>query len=88
MSYYITCTGSDSESLYCRYMVATRSLKAGDIILREKAAVVGPSMDQSKAICLACAASLARTWHLCSLCQAPLCSKQCEKNPLHLEECK
>ncbi len=50
-------------------MVATRSLNAGDIILREKAAVVGPSMDQSKAICLASAASLARTWHLCSLCQ-------------------
>ena len=30
-------------------MVATRNLKAGDIILREKAAVVGPSLEQSKA---------------------------------------
>ena len=28
-------------------MVATRNLKAGDIILRKKAAVVGPSMEQS-----------------------------------------
>ena len=69
-------------------MVATRNLKAGDIILREKAAVVGPSMEQSKAICVACAAPLTRSWHLCSVCQAPLCSKQCEKHRLHVDECK
>ena len=69
-------------------MVATRNLKAGDIILREKAAVVGPSMEQSKAICVACAAPLTRFWHLCSVCQAPLCSKQCEKHAMHVEECK
>ena len=38
-----------SDQKYSRYMVATRNLKAGDIILREKAAVVGPSLEQSKA---------------------------------------
>ena len=64
-------------------MVATRNLKAGDIILRKKAAVVGPSMEQSKAICVACAAPLNRSWHHCSLC-----SLQCEKHALHVEECK
>ena len=69
-------------------MVATRNLKAGDIIMREKAAVVGPSLEQSKAVCLGCSASLERTWHLCQLCHGPLCSKKCEKHPLHLEECK
>ena len=49
-------------------MVATRNLKAGDIILRKKkAVVVGPSMQQSKVICVACAAPLTRSWHLYSL---------------------
>ena len=71
-----------------RYMVATRDLKVGEIILREKAAVVGPSLEQSKPVCLGCSASLQKTWHLCQVCQGPLCSKQCEKHPLHVEECK
>ena len=71
-----------------RYMVATRDIKPGEIILREKAAVVGPSLEQSKPVCLGCSASLVKTWHLCQVCQAPLCSKKCEKHPLHVEECK
>ena len=50
-------------------MLAMRSLKAGEIILREKAAVMGPSMDQSEALFL-----------LCTPVQL-----ECEKNPLHLE---
>ena len=69
-------------------MVATRNLKAGDVILREKAAVVGPSLEQSKPICVACAKSLQKTWYLCNKCKAPLCSKNCENHPLHVEECK
>jgi len=71
-----------------RYMVATRNLSPGDIILREKAAVVGPSLEQSKPICLGCSAALTKSWHLCSICQGPLCSKSCEKNPAHVDECK
>ena len=46
--------------LYSRYMVATRTLQPGDIILREKAAVVGPSLEQSKPICVGCSAPLTR----------------------------
>jgi len=71
-----------------RYMVATRNMAPGDIILREKAAVVGPSLEQSKPICLGCSAGLLKTWHLCTTCQSPLCSKNCEKHPAHVEECK
>ena len=71
-----------------RYMVATRDLKTGDIIMREKAAVVGPSLEQIKPVCLGCSGSLERTWHLCQLCQGPLCSKKCENHPLHVDECK
>ena len=41
-------------------MVATRTLQPGDIILREKAAVVGPSLEQSKPICVGCSAPLTR----------------------------
>ena len=71
-----------------RFMVATRNLEPGDIILREKAAVVGPSLEQSRPVCLGSAGPLVRNFHLCSSCQAPLCSKLCEKHPLHVDECK
>lgn len=78
----------EKNDLAGRHMVASRNLKTGDIILREKAAVVGPSMDQSRPVCLSCYASLKHNHHPCSSCHAPLCSKQCEKNPQHVPECK
>ena len=46
-------------------MVATRTLQPGDIILREKAAVVGPSLEQSKPICVGCSAPLTRWVMVC-----------------------
>ena len=46
-------------------MVATRTLQPGDIILREKAAVVGPSLEQSKPICVGCSAPLTRSGMVC-----------------------
>lgn len=71
-----------------RYMVATRALGPGDIILREKAALVGPSLAGAKPQCLGCAAGLTGAFHPCTYCKAPLCSKECETHPAHVEECK
>merc|ERR1712203_372 len=39
-------------------MVATRAIEPGEIILREKAAVVGPSLDGAKPQCLGCSIGL------------------------------
>ena len=80
-------TVKDSKA-YGRYMVATRNLAPGDIILREKAALVGPSLDGAKPQCLGCSVGLTEVFHPCSLCKGPLCSKKCEKHPMHVDECK
>ena len=71
-----------------RYMVATRALAPGDIILREKAAVVGPSLEGAKPQCLGCSVGLTEVFHPCHYCKAPLCSKKCESHALHVDECK
>ena len=69
-------------------MVANRDLRKGDIILRERATVHGPSMDQSQLICLGCYALLADDrFHPCRKCKAPLCSAKCETHPHHEPEC-
>ena len=70
-------------------MVASRELAPGDIILKEKPALIGPNMDQSQPLCLACYALLnPKKFHPCRKCKAPLCSQQCETHPDHLQECQ
>ena len=71
-----------------RYMVATRAIEPGEIILREKAAVVGPSLEGARPQCLGCSIGLNDVFHPCSYCKGPLCSKKCEKHPMHVDECK
>ena len=76
------------KSLNHRIMVASRDLAPGDIILKEKPALIGPNMDQSQPLCLACYALLSpKKFHPCRKCKAPLCSAQCESHPDHLQEC-
>lgn len=74
-----------------RYMVASRDLKAGEVLFRELAVVHGPKM-LSHMICLGCHKSLSlrtskATFYRCSRCAWPLCSKSCETKDPHLEEC-
>lgn len=75
-----------------RYMVASRDLKAGEVLFREFAVVHGPKM-LSQPICLGCHKSLSlrtskATFYRCTSCAWPLCSKSCETLDPHLDECK
>lgn len=57
-------------------MVASRDLKAGDLILKEAAAVAGPHLDTfgGSGLCLACHDSKSSNFHFCHKCKGPLCS--------------
>lgn len=75
-----------------RYMVASRDLKAGEVLFREFAVVHGPKM-LSHPICLGCHNNLTTkatskaSFYRCSKCSWPLCSKDCENLDPHIEEC-
>lgn len=59
-----------------RYMVATRNLKAGDVIFREKAVVCGPKQGHTP-LCLSCYAPVDDTSYRCPSCSFPFCNQQC-----------
>ncbi|XP_064097940.1 uncharacterized protein LOC135209187 [Macrobrachium nipponense] len=68
-----------------RYMVASRDLKAGDVILKEDPIVVGPKQI-TEPVCLGCYKRVDGSYR-CQKCHWPLCSPQCERSPDHLPEC-
>ena len=63
-----------------RCMVATKNLKAGEIIFREKAAITGPKQG-CKPVCLTCYAQLENMESIfrCSGCNFPFCREKCAK---------
>ncbi|XP_070490459.1 SET domain-containing protein SmydA-8-like [Chironomus tepperi] len=74
-----------------RYTIASRDLKAGEVLFREVAVVHGPKM-LSNPICLGCHKALVikskkTDFYRCSRCSWPLCSKQCERLDPHIDEC-
>ncbi|XP_052755151.1 SET domain-containing protein SmydA-8 [Galleria mellonella] len=77
-----------------RHMIATRDIKQGEMILKEKPAVIGPRMTCTPH-CLACGKKLEPAkleggfdFYKCSLCNWPMCGPQCEKADVHKPECK
>ncbi|CAH0588908.1 unnamed protein product [Chrysodeixis includens] len=77
-----------------RHMVATRDIQQGEMILKEKPAVIGPRIS-CPAICLTCGKNLdpkeyTSKWdyHKCSKCNWPMCSPECENAEVHKPECK
>lgn len=69
-------------------MVASRDIKAGEILFRESAVVHGPKM-VSQPICLGCHKNLNKfNLYRCSSCSWPMCSKACELLQPHIEECQ
>ncbi|XP_043202475.1 SET domain-containing protein SmydA-8-like [Amphibalanus amphitrite] len=76
------------NDLFGRYVVATRDLSPGDLVLREPAYVFGPKQN-SLPCCLGCTLPLEdeEDVHRCSKCQYPLCSSECEQRPEHQVEC-
>lgn len=72
-----------------RYLVATREIKPGEVILKEKPLVLGPRVD-SAPICLTCYRPLSLYQEpRCSRCfVAPVCGVHCERQGGHSEsEC-
>ena len=68
-----------------RYVVATRDIKAGEIIIEESPVTLGPKQF-TNAVCLGCHA-LVDGGVRCEDCQWPMCGRECSKKPLHQLEC-
>nr|XP_045583672.1 SET domain-containing protein SmydA-8-like [Procambarus clarkii]XP_045583673.1 SET domain-containing protein SmydA-8-like [Procambarus clarkii] len=70
-----------------RYLVATRDLKEGQLVLREKPLVLGP-VAESPPVCLGCHAPITAEDHpRCQGCSWPLCSPACATTARHQAEC-
>ena len=69
-----------------RYLVATRDINPGEIVILDKAVLVAPDAP----VCLGCLKSVRiQETTFCSRCQFPVCNADCEKRPIHAEnECK
>ena len=62
-----------------RYLVASRDIEQGEIILREKPLVSGPlGKEECFPVCLTCFKHVA-TNNQCSSCKWPVCGPHCEK---------
>ncbi|XP_034834632.1 SET domain-containing protein SmydA-8 [Maniola hyperantus] len=77
-----------------RYMIATRDIKQGEIILKEKPAVSGPRITCTPH-CLSCNRKLEPIqiedkldFYKCSKCNWPMCNLNCESAEPHREECE
>ncbi|XP_075980478.1 SET and MYND domain containing, arthropod-specific, member 1 [Anticarsia gemmatalis] len=70
-----------------RYMEATREIKPGDVVMKEKPLITGPSQNTAP-VCLGCYKLLEEGKVVtCEKCGWPFCSKQCTTKPEHTPEC-
>lgn len=74
-------------------MIATRDIRQGEVILKEKPAVVGPRM-ACTAHCLGCGKKLepmtvedGLDYYKCPQCNWPMCGPECEQAAVHKSEC-
>jgi len=68
-----------------RYLVATRDLKPGEMIISETPLVMGPQA-VTIPVCLACYKP-ATSKYVCPKCGWPMCSEKCAKSAVHEAEC-
>ncbi|KAK3872287.1 hypothetical protein Pcinc_022620 [Petrolisthes cinctipes] len=72
---------------YGRYMVASRDISAGEVLLREAPLLVLPKLD-SNPTCLSCLKRLKHEdWCGCGGCGGPLCHPHCPGSNHMAEEC-
>ncbi|GLV35060.1 SET and MYND domain containing arthropod-specific member 1 [Carabus blaptoides fortunei] len=70
-----------------RYLVATRPIKAGEIILKEQPLIWGPSQITAP-VCLGCGKILQQNFCIaCRKCGWPMCSEKCQESKAHFPEC-
>uniref|UniRef100_A0A1B6FV33 MYND-type domain-containing protein n=2 Tax=Cuerna arida TaxID=1464854 RepID=A0A1B6FV33_9HEMI len=79
-----------------RYMVATRNIAAGEVVLKETPLVYGPKISCYPQ-CLGCHRQLKGTspdeetpksFYHCKKCDWPLCAPRCENSLAHKKECE
>ncbi|XP_045451289.1 SET domain-containing protein SmydA-8 [Melitaea cinxia] len=72
---------------YGRYLEASRSIKAGDIVMKEAPLITGPSQ-VTPPVCLGCYKLLEKDETItCQKCGWPFCSESCTQSVLHTPEC-
>ncbi|XP_055598472.1 SET domain-containing protein SmydA-8-like [Uranotaenia lowii] len=77
-----------SDERYGRYLVATKDIKAGEVVLKESPLVQGPAQITGP-VCVGCLEGLKENQFLeCERCGWPVCKRECQNNPSHLPECK
>jgi len=69
------------DDIYGRYPVASRDLRAGEIILEENPLSWAPMLD-TMPVCLTCLESVRGSYH-CPLCGWPMCGSSCAKAVTH-----
>ncbi|XP_030760590.1 SET domain-containing protein SmydA-8-like isoform X2 [Sitophilus oryzae] len=71
-----------------RYLVATRDIKLGEVILQEPPLIWGPTQ-VTVPVCLGCGTAIKEdNYKPCTKCGWPVCSEICEKSPSHIPECQ
>lgn len=76
-----------TNDLYGRYLVASRDIKPGEIVLKESPLISGPSQITAP-VCIGCLQGLGEGLkEECDRCGWPICSKNCQNNINHKNEC-
>ncbi|CAD7088383.1 unnamed protein product [Hermetia illucens] len=71
-----------------RYLVASRNIKASEVVLRESCLVCGPNQI-SGPVCVGCMKGLQANDYLeCERCGWPVCQRICQNSPEHRGECE
>lgn len=85
----------EEDPVLGRRLVATRDIKQGETILKEKAAIVGPKM-LCYPTCLSCYKRVHASrqtdgttdYYKCTSCNWPMCDAKCQDSKIHKEECE
>ena len=70
-----------------RVVTAVRDIKAGELILTEKAAVSGPA-NKTTPVCVNCCKAWQVGGALCDTCGWPVCGDTCQQGSQHVLECQ
>ncbi|CAL4065039.1 unnamed protein product, partial [Meganyctiphanes norvegica] len=74
-----------NHALYGRYLVASREIKQGEILMKEPVTLLGPR-NRTVPVCLGCHKKITGSYK-CSKCQFPMCASYCEVSQNHKAEC-
>lgn len=77
-----------SNERFGRYLIASRDIKAGEIIIKEAPLIAGPSQITCP-VCVGCLTGLTKETMTmeCERCGWPVCSRRCQDRAQHRYEC-